>query len=265
MYLKSSEQPYGELIVDNAGQDNQATTPLLESIGLDMLTVRNRGYLDVPSGIEVGVVTPALALHDAGEMILHGRVFRTGTANGEFDLVDVATSSELTVDQGGGLSAAELRVSSLASLALPLNVVQSLAVDQLELLSGGTFLLNTSATFGGMHVAADGLLTHAPGQAGFNLTVTGDMTVDAGGAVRVDGRGYAGASGPGAGQSYGAGQGSAYAGGGAHGGGGGDATVAGGTGYGSLPQPAELGSGGTASWNLAGLPGVIHEYGGAGA
>ena len=89
-------------------------------------------------------LAPMLALHDAGEMILHGRVYREGSRAGEFNLVDVATGSELTIDEGGSLSAAEMRVASSAWVALPLDVRHELTIDRLEVLSGGTILLNTA-------------------------------------------------------------------------------------------------------------------------
>ncbi|MBK7677462.1 MAG: hypothetical protein IPJ27_23445 [Candidatus Accumulibacter sp.] len=157
------------------------------------------------------------------------------------------------------------RVDVLAGGSATISDDGAVYVSQMDVQSRGTLWVNGTATFNRLHVASAGLVSHAAGDTNFDLRITDGMTVDAGGAVSVDGRGHAGASGPGAGQSYGAGQGSAYAGGGAHGGGGGDATVAGGTGYGSLLQPAELGSGGgTASWNSGGSAGRIYEYGGAG-
>ncbi|MGO8701708.1 MAG: hypothetical protein ACLQVY_28830 [Limisphaerales bacterium] len=72
------------------------------------------------------------------------------------------------------------------------------------------------------------------------------VTVDSGGTISADGQGYAAGQGPGAGVRF------TWAGGGGHGGMGGTANAGGGSAYGSLTQPTELGSGGADAGNPGG-------------
>jgi hypothetical protein len=92
--------------------------------------------------------------------------------------------------------------------------------------------------------------------AGLNLSISGDALLFAGTSINADGRGYAGGFGPGAGRRA---DGSINAGGGAgHGGSGGGVTnspAVGGVTYDSLPQPANLGSGGGSGTGGLGSPG----------
>jgi hypothetical protein len=87
--------------------------------------------------------------------------------------------------------------------------------------------------------------------AGLNLSVSGNVQVDAGGAIQADGNGYGGGLGPGAGHSAGGprdGSGAGYGGiGGTS-----SSNAVGGVVYGSFTQPANLGSGGGASYAGAG-------------
>ncbi len=81
-------------------------------------------------------------------------------------------------------------------------------------------------------------------QTNFDLTIDGDLTVEPDGEVFADGRGYGSQTGPGAGAgspSYGT-----NAAGGGYGGGGGwsSSSFAGGSTYGSIQSPTDLGSGG---------------------
>ena len=94
-------------------------------------------------------------------------------------------------------------------------------------------------------VSYDVLLGVLP--AGFNLSVTGNVEVDVGGAINANGKGYGGGAGPGAGLSAGNPQDGSGAG---YGGIGGmsSSNAMGGTTYGSFAQPTDLGSGGGASY-----------------
>ena len=55
-----------------------------------------------------------------------------------------------------------------------------LDADSVETLDGGTLVLDKAETFGAMHIASGGVLTHTAGAAGFDLTILGNLTVDAG-------------------------------------------------------------------------------------
>jgi hypothetical protein len=111
---------------------------------------------------------------------------------------------------------------------------------------------NTSRTFTGLTV--NGTLTHSNNTTSetykLNYTINGDVLIGSGGVINVNGKGYQHSEGPGAGVDTGG-----YAGGAGYGGDGADgSTSAGGSAYGSLTEPNNLGSGG----------GDYAGYGGAG-
>lgn len=107
--------------------------------------------------------------------------------------------------------------------------------------SGCTLKVNGAHSFASVTVYSGSTLTHSPATANqsdrcLDLNIGGDVTVQAGGFINVSGAGYAPDSGPGtgAGASYGG-----------TGGGGGPV-------YGSVLQPADVGSGGSYSWYWGG-------------
>ena len=109
---------------------------------------------------------------------------------------------------------------------------------------GCTVTVNGAHPFNSIQIINGGLVTHSPNadtqEHVLDLTIMGDVDITLGSSLDVTGRGYASAQGPGAG-----GGGSAYGGGGAYGGNGGSSTeAAGGTAYGSVLAPMDIGSGG---------------------
>ncbi len=125
--------------------------------------------------------------------------------------------------------------------------------------SGAVLEQDTAAalSLSGLQVQSGGLITQSVNvssrAAVVNLSVSGNMTVSAGGAIIVDGRGYAGSTSPTqAGFGTGGGTpGGYYSGsGGGHGGAGGasDHATAGGSAYESPLNPTDMGSGGASSW-----------------
>ncbi|MBI5383453.1 MAG: hypothetical protein HZA90_02060 [Verrucomicrobia bacterium] len=108
-------------------------------------------------------------------------------------------------------------------------------------LTNATAYVTEPLTLNSLRVGANGLLTHLPTQLpGLDLTVSGDVTIDAGGAISADRKGYGQVAGPGAGTNdyY-------YASGGGHGGlGGSGYGQMGGGSYGALLAPTAWGSGG---------------------
>jgi len=113
--------------------------------------------------------------------------------------------------------------------------------DGNDIVVGGcTLTVDGSHDFNSMLILSGGILTHSAANPSFDLTITGDMTVDAGGSVNVDGKGHPGGQGPGRGEN---GHHSAGAGYGGTGGNGSMSTV-GGISYGSLTNPLDMGSGG---------------------
>ena len=133
----------------------------------------------------------------------------------------------LLLDNSGRTNAMQTLITSPAAYRLTLTNATAYATEPLLLTS--------------LHVSANSTLTHPPTQlTGLNLTVGGEATIDAGGAISADRKGYGPAAGPGAGISNG------YASGGGYGGPGGDSYggPAGGVSYGDLLAPAQCGSGG---------------------
>lgn len=106
-----------------------------------------------------------------------------------------------------------------------------------------TLTVNCQHTFKSLRVQNGAVVTHSSGEArGLDLTITGDVFVDAASRIDVSGRGHTPGVGPGAPVPGGPGG----AGGASHGGNGsaGGAGRARGPAYSSLSQPAQLGSGG---------------------
>ena len=100
------------------------------------------------------------------------------------------------LNNGGQIATNQVQVSGGT---LTLNGGGQLTADQVDVLSGGRFVLKRAVTFETMHIASGGVITHAAGGSGLDLTVTGDLTIDAGGSVNANGKGYGAQSGPGAG------------------------------------------------------------------
>ena len=124
--------------------------------------------------------------------------------------------------------------------ALELSIADILDTHLLTIAAGGFVYLQTTETVENVHVESGGTLSHLSEEAGFDLTVTGNLTVDAGGAISADGKGYRASTGPGAGASASsAGGGGGYGGSGARG-----YSGLGGETYGSVATPEEFGSGG---------------------
>ena len=186
----------------------------------------------------------------------HGKLLidNGGTAAGKtplvdgtctFDAVEVKGKAVLDVSSGDLVDAAQLVVSGNGRVVDGGNIESNLV----RLESGGTFELNVADTIASMVIASGGILTHAPGVSGFNLTVTGDMTVEPGGSISADAKGYGAATGPGAGQTSTVESGYVsigIGGGGGYGGQGGTSSTGrtGGSIYGDQFEPNNFGSGG---------------------
>lgn len=119
--------------------------------------------------------------------------------------------------------------------------------------NGCTVTINGAHNFATLLITNAGVLTHTAGQSGFDLTITGDLTVDVGGSISADGKGFGSSSGPGqGGDGYGSGARAGYG-----GAGGNSYDATGGIAYGSITKPLELGSGG-------GVMNFYHIPGGSG-
>jgi len=173
-----------------------------------------------------------------------GRMFAFGGAGGVgggagtiFTQLAGNSVSQLLVDNGGFLGAIT-PLSTLAGLLYDVTITNGAVAA----LSGTSFTAHNLAVGSNSLVVVTPLELPAPL---LQLSLTGDATILAGGAIVMDNEGYTGGAGPGAGrlaEANGVNTGS----GGSHGGTGGSSLggAPGGIPYGSLTAPVEAGSGG---------------------
>ena len=158
----------------------------------------------------------------------------------QYDDVIIQKAAGVVVDSGVILTTTDIEIRDAGELTL--NSAGQIDCERVALASGGVFLLNSQLTLPTMEIRSGGILTHSDSQSGFDLQITGDMTVEMGGVVSVDGKGYRSGAGPGRG-----GAGDGYGGGGGYGGSGGkgyDGDGLGGATYGVVEEPVYFGSGG---------------------
>ena len=220
IYTKSSTQTWGDLVVDNGGNSGAATALPAGTHIFDTVKVANGGRLEVPVGSNLILLPDTLTIDESGHLIVSGGL--------DYSRL-VISQGTFTLEGNGHLITKEVEVSG-----------------------EGVFVLNKAETVPTVRIGAGGVLTHSSGQSGFNLTVLGDLVVEAGGAISVDGKGYAPYEGPG--------RGSCYSSGGGYGGAGGspwDGCSGGGT-YGLVWDPCDMGSGGGGSPDCGAGGGKIH-------
>ncbi len=201
-----------------------------QSAGGGTLVIDNFGVTTY--GLTTTLQTPATDYTAFDAIIVRGRGRLGLDANDTFDFGAGALA-------GAGRDAAEVVIRSVGTLTFP----SSFTISGYSLCADALASLTADVT-----VAADGRLTHsghlAPHLFKLNLALTGNLTVQAGGEVSGQTRGYEPATGPGTGDraDYGA----------SHGGLGGviRTDVLGNPSfqtYGSLLDPTDLGSGGSAT------------------
>jgi hypothetical protein len=212
IYLKTKAQTYGTLLVKNNNLVTLLDTPLLVGTNrFDVIDVRSKGLV-WPTTNRVLDLTVGSLFSDSTAGNISGRVVVDTTGSGQV-IWPVAYTNTGTVSFNGTNR-------------------MSLTCD-LTLASGGIL---THETGGGSRIALD---------------LTGNLTINSGGAIDLSGRGYGPGSGTGAGPgdwaggSYG-GQGSGTGGG----------TTTGPT-YGSITNPVDCGSGGWSGNNGGGGGGSV--------
>ncbi|HLM83982.1 MAG TPA: hypothetical protein VK254_02095, partial [Candidatus Bathyarchaeia archaeon] len=154
------------------------------------------------------------------------------------DVVINGGNNQPTIDLSGG-------TTTINSLTIGSSVSSTLTF------SNGDFSTKKMVVTGSVVVGANGRITHTA-NAGSQahvvfLEIGGDLSIASGGAINVDAKGFASASGTGAGGNNGEATGGGYGGSGGIG-----WTASGGSAYGSITQPADIGSGGG---NSGGTPG----------
>lgn len=217
----------GELRIENGVRGASTTIPS-GTYSFDGMRVATNAVVELSSSAAVS----ATALVVEGPNLLN---IYAGTLDAQ--QVSVRAGSRLRY-AGGGFTASDVVVSSAATL-----------------------VLNRPLSLSQMSVRGGGLVTHETGSTGFDLSVSGNLTVEPLGLISADSVGHPSLSGPGAGYAVNAGQfdDQGGGGGGGYGGLGGAADrfhLISGAAYGSLTQPSDLGSGGgTANGNAGGAGG----------
>jgi len=173
--------------------------------------------------------------------ISNGTITNNGTITGISNL----TLSSVTFYQNGTLTGiTDLIVGASSTFEFQnLNASTPFNLSNLTVLSGGTIT----------HKANSSTETYT-----LNLNISGDFDLQSGGAISLNGRGYVGKSGTGYGPGAGAGGDlNAYGAGGGYGGKGGNgrAGLVGGSPYGSIVQPVNIGSSGGAATATSGSGG----------
>jgi len=252
-------QTLGGLLIDNGGNFG-ATTPLSEgTYTFDALELIRGASLEILSSTTLNWPTDEINLDDAG-IALHGKLISSNSTEfasinlitgakviiysasnlASVGAVNLASDSSLILKDSSQLACSEITISSESNVTV--NDSARITSQNVLIQSGGEFILNNSATFPGMHIAEGGKLS---ADSWLKLEIRGDLTIDAGGSISVDGKGYGLNSGPGVG-GFIPDPSAPYDGGGAGYGefGGQTMDVPGGSPYGSVAEPIELGSGG---------------------
>ncbi|MCK5590512.1 MAG: hypothetical protein KAI72_01030, partial [Candidatus Pacebacteria bacterium] len=220
IYTKSSSQTYGNLFVNNNSYSGQRTPLLTSDWTFDNITISGAGKFDTN---EYNLtINSALTINSNGVFNL------SASSNVIYSTLDWS-SQGIIIDNGGTF----VLLSGGGDLIIP---------------ATATLYANTARTFTGLTV--NGTLTHSNNATvetyKINYTINGDMVIASGGTINVNARGFGINAGPGAG---------GYAAGGAYGGDGGIGSESGGSAYGSITEPSNLGSGGGSSKSVAGTGG----------
>ena len=226
------------------------------SILLDVGTLQGGGSITANGG-QAGVVSTAgggaggrIALLYAGNAFTglvsaRGALgFQCGAAGTVYTRSSSQADGDLLIENG-----------SNAGAITPLDPPGSF--DSVVIDDGALVHLESPLAANAVRVASAGTLGTWPGDVLPNISVSGDMLIEGDGALDLAGAGYAPATGPGAGSSA-----SVRAAGAGYGGNGGKGDTAGGKAYGSIAEPANLGSGGgnATSANLKGGAGGGAAY-----
>ena len=216
VFLKSGSQTYGDLTLDNGAMQLQTITNFSNgTYTFDSLAIKNNAYLEITAGTIL--TTSALTL-TTGYRI-------DNIAGGTFSY---STPYDLTVTGTAYLNG-------------------SFSIRDITINSPGTLNLNNAFSIRNLTVNTGGTLTNSIGGT-LNVTASGDTLIA--GTMHQNYMGSAGGSGTGVGVAgYGGSGNTNSSGGGGYGGKGGfgngsQTTQAGGSTYGSLTAPTDLGSGG---------------------
>ena len=256
IYLKSSDETWGRLRLDDNNNPGLWTPLPAGDYTFDDIEVIQEGRLEISAGTTVAITSDNFSLHNDGNIRVYGRINHSENV---FTLVEVLDGAELSIDNGGEIECIQLETSSGGVMNLKQG--SQITCAHVSILQEGILSLDIHTTFESFNIASGGKLISSAGNTGFDLTITGDLTVEAGGSISADGKGHGSGGGLGGGSKAPARGGSTGGGGAGYGGKGGNGNVSGGGTYGSITEPLDLGSGGgrTYGGTLGGAGGgLIH-------
>ncbi|MCK5487398.1 MAG: hypothetical protein KAI86_14375, partial [Desulfobacterales bacterium] len=225
IYTKAAAAANGDLTIDNNDYDSLSdvyfgTTPINETITFDTITIQNYGNLDIGDSANITYTT------------LNWSTKGTITDNGG---TLALLSGTLTVPETSRLYAYTSRTPSSCTINGYMEARQAIS-------TAGDFSIGTA-----------GILTTeintTTQQYVIDITAA-NFTIASGGTINVNSKGYQRSEGPGQGINAG------WAGGAGYGGNGGNGSAAaGGSAYGSITAPTDIGSGGGDYQNTGGIGG----------
>ena len=161
-----------------------------------------------------------------------------------------AGAGQTTPIVGGPYALGSLVVSGSAIAVIP--SAHAIDLSGAVNVTGGTLRVNGATDAGSLTVGSGGVVTHDPGSSGLVLNLSGDVDVEAGGAISVAAMSTSTGTGVGGAGTYRKGGGGGSYGGPGGAGTGSNGAIAAGASYGSALAPTGLGSAGGASTGIAG-------------
>ena len=170
IYMKSTQQFNGDLILDsNSNSDSYPAVLPQGTYVFENIIIKNRAELKINNSNEIK--TTDLTIINNGTLINNGSL----------------TISNLTLESGGIFYHNEGNLTIKGTT--PTNGILSIG-------NKGTFYLNTSLSIDTLIVSSGGVVTHTLQDSDFDLEVTNNLTIEAGGSINADYKGYPGGSGP---------------------------------------------------------------------
>ena len=120
------------------------------------------GRFVLMAGGRLTCALPAFQAASNGAMTLNGQVVCSGDAQGRFDRVEVQSGGAMTLGVGAALGCRELVLSDASTFTLSQG--STFECEQVEVLAGGTLLLDRAWSVLGMHVWTNGMVSHTAGQ-----------------------------------------------------------------------------------------------------
>ena len=241
-YFLQKGQAMGVIVADNEDHSG-ALTPMPDGLHERDIIPSYGARIHVPTGFSVQIEDPNLDAHSGGSFWIEGSLESANPVGlFDFDLIGVSFGGSVHL-LGTAMLTADLVSVSDGELWL-WDSTSVIAGTSVAIGSGGKYILDSDVlqVLPAMTVGPGGIVEHSLEIDTFNLHITGDLDVQAGGMIAADSKGFSGdRAGPGSGWQGDNGSGGSYGGWGGLGSDG----LSPGSPYGSIQTPDELGSGGT--------------------